>query len=80
MSLLPCNYDKSLIEHILPTGFIKNGFITEKQNPLNYSYEDYIIEEMVKGTEYGIDGAVTDGKINLNYSWHRAELKTVPQS
>ena len=27
--------------------------------------EDYIIEEMVKGTEYGIDGAVTDGKINI---------------
>ena len=44
MPLLPTDYKSSLLEHILPVGFIKDGFITKNQKPLDYSYEDYILE------------------------------------
>ncbi len=60
MSLLPNDYERSLFEHILPTGFIKDGFITTHQKPSNYSYEDFIIEYLNESA-YFMDK--TDGEL-----------------
>ena len=36
--------DQQLLEHILPEGFIKDGYITTNNSPTEYSYEDYLRE------------------------------------
>ena len=36
--------NKELLENILPVAFIKDKYITDGKKPLDYSYEDYLIE------------------------------------
>ena len=47
--------------------------------------QEIIVDNLLLNVESNEASAMEEsyrvgGKINLNYSWHRAELKTVPQS